>query len=271
MSRYLAWGSNITGSLDPLSGDQTIREPRDVTGSIGSSGIVWTGWASTVARTADGLKMWGGSPLNDPGPFTDLALGAVKRVLGFDSVLAYLDGEGYVRNFEGQKSAQAWNDVTISGLGVVFAFKHDAGVCFFPTLDDLFSPTSRSETPLSYPTLNPSHPASLYSMESRAFLHSAGPMHQLFEIISDDRGKPCPPRLELIEDLEGMEFHIVPGARNRLGIVTTAGEAYVLDKRSVEVELVEAPGDVRLLGLGSDFEVVVTEQEEVFTSLASSD
>lgn len=101
-------------------------------------------------------------------------------------------------------------------------------------------------------------------MESRAFLHSAGPMHQLFEIISDDRGKPCPPRLELIEDLEGMDFHIGPGARNRLGIVTTAGEAYVLDKRSVEVELVEAPGDVRLLGLGSDFEVVVTEQEEVF-------
>ena len=79
----------------------------------------------TDVPAADGLKMWGGSPLNDPGPFTDLALGAVKRVLGFDSVLAYLDGEGYVRNFEGQKSAQAWNDVTISGLGVVFAFKRE--------------------------------------------------------------------------------------------------------------------------------------------------
>jgi hypothetical protein len=69
--------------------------------------------------------MWGSCPLNDPGPVTDLALGAVRRVLGFDTVLAYLDEEGYVGDFEGQTSAQAWNDVTISGLGVVFAFKRE--------------------------------------------------------------------------------------------------------------------------------------------------
>lgn len=113
--------------------------------------------------------------------------------------------------------------------------------------------------PIIHPAFNAKHPARLYSMESRAFLHSAGPMHQLFEIISDDRGKPCPPRLDLIEDLEGMEFQVVAGSCNRLGIVTDAGQAFVLEHRSQEVDLIDAPGDVTMMGLGSDFDVVVVD------------
>lgn len=89
-------------------------------------------------------------------------------------------------------------------------------------------------------------------MESRAFIHSAGPMHQLFEIEKE---------LNPIGDLEGHELKIVTGSSNRLGIVTDAGSAYVLEKRSREVEMIDAGGDVRLLGLGSDFDVVVVEDK----------
>jgi hypothetical protein len=75
-------------------------------------------------------------------------------------------------------------------------------------------------------------------------------MHQLFEIVGHS--------LEPIEDLEGMEFEVVAGPCNRLGIVTTAGSAYILQKRSQEVDLLEID-NVTLLGLGSNFEVVVVD------------
>lgn len=98
-------------------------------------------------------------------------------------------------------------------------------------------------------------------MESRAFLHSLGPMQQLFEIVTtDNKGKPCEPSLTLIEDLEGMGMEIVPGSCNRLGIITDAGEAYVLGQRSREVDPLDV-GDARLLGLGSDFDVVVIDHK----------
>lgn len=121
------------------------------------------------------------------------------------------------------------------------------GLYRYLSLEEMFSHRS---IPLLHPAFNPTHPAFVYSMESRAFVHSAGPMHQLFEIMDH--------ALQPIEDLEGLEFRIVAGAVNRLGIVTTAGSAYILQKRSQEVDLLEID-NVTHLGLGSNFEVVVVD------------
>jgi hypothetical protein len=48
-------------------------------------------------------------------------------------------------------------------------------------------------------------------------------------------------------DVEALEFQVVPGSANRLGFVTDAGEAYLMDARSGELERVECgpPLDAR--------------------------
>lgn len=110
---------------------------------------------------------------------------------------------------------------------------------------------------LHHPTLR--HPLSLYAMESRTFALSSGSMSLLYEIVAEHRGNVCPPRLALVQGLEGLGIvSVVPGPCNRLGVVTDVGDVYILEKRSLEPELVDIE-DVRLLGLGSDFDVVVTD------------
>jgi hypothetical protein len=86
-----------------------------------------------------------------------------------------------------------------------------------------------------------------------------GVMPLLFEIHTLEGHKPCPPRLEVVSGLEGVGIKsIVPGSSNRLGVVSDAGEAWILGRRG-EPELQEIDGDIEFLGLGSAFEVVVTD------------
>lgn len=207
----------------------------------------------------------------------ELDIGPVERILGFDEPVGYLHAGEHACDFAGGRSVGTWDDVSVSGSGTAYAFRRR---CFspgaeiqlllmgftghhslfvFPSLDSLLVGES-SITP-KHPAFNASHPARVYSMESRSFLHSLGPMHQLFEIVNERRGKACEPELVLIEDLEGTAFACVPGSCNRLGILTEMGSAYVLEKRSQEIEPLEIPGEVRLLGLGSNFEIAIVDGE----------
>jgi hypothetical protein len=79
-------------------------------------------------------------------------------------------------------------------------------------------------------------------------------MPLLFEIHTLEGHKPCPPRLEVVSGLEGVGIKsIVPGSSNRLGVVSDAGEAWILGRRG-EPELQEIDGDIEFLGLGSAFD-----------------
>lgn len=64
----------------------------------------------------------------------------------------------------------------------------------------------------------------------------------------------------MIEEVEGLGIEaVVAGSCNRFAVVTSAGEAYLLPKGRPEV-LDVGEEVVRLVALGSDFEVVVTEE-----------
>lgn len=66
--------------------------------------------------------------------------------------------------------------------------------------------------------------------------------------------------MTLVEDLEGLGVEtVVPGSANRLGVITEAGDAYMINRRSLEPELVEMEG-VRCMGVGSKHEVLVTDE-----------
>jgi hypothetical protein len=167
----------------------------------------------------------------------------------------------------------------------------------------------------------------LYALESRLFVHIAGEgMQQLLELVQGDDdlglgqsggggangGKRTytatsrtefgdgigdagvdPDRIRVVNiDVDALGFTIIPGPKNRLGILTDTGEAYLLDSRTRELELLSParanekdsgtpdPGlsatrklqedereaeeededtdsGVRLLGLGSGFDVLV--------------
>lgn len=167
----------------------------------------------------------------------------------------------------------------------------------------------------------------LYALETRLFVHIAGEgMQQLLELVQGDDdlglghsggagasgGKRTymasagtgsldgagdagvvVNRTRLVNiDIDALGFTIIPGPKNRLGILTDTGEAYLLDSRTRELELLSperadekassmlSPGlsakredqsdeneakepvgepepEVRLLGIGSGFEVLV--------------
>lgn len=54
---------------------------------------------------------------------------------------------------------------------------------------------------------------------------------------------------------------MVAGSANRFGVITEAGDAYLIPKGSLEPELMELEDEsaVRMIGVGSKFEVVVTD------------
>lgn len=58
-----------------------------------------------------------------------------------------------------------------------------------------------------------------------------------------------------MEELEGVGIiNVITGALNRIGVITDSGDAYLYDKGW---ELLEG---VIMLGVGSDFEIAVTEE-----------
>ena len=67
---------------------------------------------------------------------------------------------------------------------------------------------------LSHPLLDTSASVQLFATETRAFSLSQGGLNLLFEAISEERSKPCAPRLELISGLEGLGITSI-GCRNK--------------------------------------------------------
>ena len=144
---------------------------------------------------------------------------------------------------QGGVSSSTWVDVAVDGLGRVFTAESGA-IYRYGSFESAVSGPHNFK--ITHPTLTKA--IRLFALESRCF---AATDSHLFEIDED-----C---LRLIEATEGSDFEVIPGRRNRLGIVTDAGDAYVLDAREKEPTPLELDDNVRLLGLGSDFEVVVTD------------
>jgi hypothetical protein len=52
MPCLLAWGNNLTGTLDPISGEPVIPCPKHVLEDLSVDEIVWSGWANSIGRGA---------------------------------------------------------------------------------------------------------------------------------------------------------------------------------------------------------------------------
>jgi hypothetical protein len=115
-------------------------------------------------------------------------------------------------------------------------------LCRYETLLDLLE--DKNQTVICHPLLL--SPLRLYSTETRFFAHTSGNVHHVFEIQDS---------IALVDEFEGLQIaSITEGYCNRLGAMTSAGEAFIIGKRDVEQLELE---DVRLLGIGSNFEIAV--------------
>jgi len=275
LMRYiLAWGNNLTGNLDPTSSDSILSIPRHVLAELDVEELKWSSWASTIVRGRSALCMrrllttivgddyysWGSAMPESPGqnavrlsPTTE-----PLRFLGLDESTAYLDRDGYVHPLpdDGPKSSTAWRDVVMTGPGPIYTLSSDENSCkrvhCFQNMEQMMA--NIDPTPISHPLLGSI--CSLYATESRIFGLTSGPLTHVLEI--DEKGS-----VKLVEDLEGLGIKsVVAGSGNRLGVITEAGDAYLINRRSMEPKLLEIEDEsaVRFLGVGSRHEVVVTEE-----------
>ncbi|ORY33385.1 hypothetical protein BCR39DRAFT_557073 [Naematelia encephala] len=227
--KCLAFGNNVCGNLDPAL-PSTVVSPTE----IPYAEILWHGWTCTVARAERGVRVWG------MGKFE--ISGSVKKVLGHDEPVGYLDADSRV-TFSAATSQSSWDDVTVPGVGGYYACR-GRDLYHFSSLD-----VDCQGTRLNHALLTDN--LSLYSMESRVFVFSRHGAGHLFEAI---------PELRLVEDLEGLGImHVVPGYKNRIAVLTTSGDAYIIDTRSARPKLVEKE-NVKLIGLGADFDIVVNDK-----------
>ena len=177
--------------------------------------------------------------------------------LGADEASAYLDQDGHVHKLldDGARSSTSWKDVVVTDTGTVYAIsavpRSTHHVNHFETLGDFM--INANPIQISHPLL--SSISTLHATESRVFALSNGPLVHLLEIDSKASVK-------LVEDLEGLGVEVViPGSANRLGVITEAGDAYLVHNRSVVPELLDLEDEsaVRFVGVGSKHEIVVTE------------
>lgn len=240
MRRLVGWGNNVAQNIIPQPAVPFIDRPKEITPSSGCERLIWHTWECSMGRDSAGkIVPWGSAPRIDPGA-------QFERPLGHDQPIGYLQN-GRAVLFDGETSQNAYNDIALTGLGDAYAVT-DGAVLHFATIEDLMN--GEPDTRHTHPLLKD---AQLYAMDSRCFVRAQS---HLFEV--DKSG------LRLIEDVEGLGIRrVIPGRRNRLGVITDAGEAYVIDTKAKEAEVLElGPEDedveIKHLGLGSDFEVVVT-------------
>lgn len=126
---------------------------------------------------------------------------------------------------------------------------------------------NREPTEISHPAIDLTQSISLHSTESRVLLHVRGTLPHVFELREDPKGAVS---VHLIEDLEGLGItSVVAGWANRFAVLTEAGDAYLIPRGTmprgtVEPELLdlseEDDSTIRMIGVGSNFEVVVTDE-----------
>lgn len=115
---------------------------------------------------------------------------------------------------------------------------------------------------MDHPLFDPVQPCEILATESRAFVRQRGSLDLVFEIVTNRGGRPCHPTLLLIEGLEGIALEAVRDAvGNRLAIVSTAGQAFVLEKDSQIADPWDCAEDVRLFSLLSNGEITVGENK----------
>ena len=91
--------------------------------------------------------------------------------------------------------------------------------------------------------------------------------HNVFEVLTDHRDLKTTesPTLQLVEDLQGLGIlSVVAGSSNRLAVVTDAGEAFLFSKGARRPEMIDLDGGdttIRMVGLGSEFDVIVTDKQ----------
>lgn len=90
----------------------------------------------------------------------------------------------------------------------------------------------------------------MYATHTKVLLVTT-PAH-LLEITFDR--KDGQPRIDLVEDLEGLGVYCVSAGGDRFGVVTSAREGYIL---SDEVERIDLDADIADIALGDGFEIVV--------------
>lgn len=106
--------------------------------------------------------------------------------------------------------------------------------------------------PITHHIFTPNTPRRLYATENRAFVQTAGSLPHLCEIIDD--------HVSIIDEFEGLGLRFVTaGTANRLAVVTDGGDAY-LPHRNAPIELIDLDEPVEMVGIGSRFEIVVTQQ-----------
>lgn len=249
MRRLAGFGNNAVQNIDPENTSDYIKAPRDISAGIHCHEVVWHSWEGTIVRTQDRtLKTWGSLP--NIGSTLDF-----DKIIGHDSPVGYLK-EGRLHLFDGRHSVKAFIDVAVTGLGDVFAL-YDGAVHHFASINDLLE---------GNPDYSHSHGlfdlARLYAMESRCFVEA---QNHLFEVTRSE--------IRLLEELEGLGIaRIITGRRNRLGIITEASEAYILETKVKEPVLLELEDteEIRLIGLGSDFDVVVTDNQVLTRGVSES-
>ena len=238
----LGFGNNTTKAIDN-QGPGYIEDPQIIKHTCDK--LLWHSWQCSVALQEGSLIAWGIDPIGHH--VGQINPSTLIRFIGHDSPKGYLTSDGSVFDLNGRSLCSEWSDVAINGQGTVFAI--NSHIQIFTTWSDFIDESAAYSVELP-----PWKSVRIYAMESRCVIHLDNHLFELKE------------KLRLIEPVEGLQFWVVPGRRNRLGIVTTAGDAYILGTRDDEPELLDVIGDVRLLGLGSDFEVVVTEAATLLRS-----
>ncbi|WWC95024.1 hypothetical protein V866_001876 [Kwoniella sp. B9012] len=255
--KLIAFGNNVCGNLDPTC-SSIIQTPSDVTTHCDCTGIHWSSWTCTIG--GDPLRIWGNDPLVIDDQPTKIDFSG--RVIGFEGPLAFLLEDGSVKSSEGKRSSTTWDQVISTGLGVSYACKDDQ-IYRFDDLEDLL----RND-----PSFGPIHglppgALQLYATESRTFALVDGQTQHLYEMIDV---KSLPPKLvktsdpvqiQHIDDLEASgNLTVVAGSGNRIVVVTEVGVAYLLPSKG-DIEMISFDDEeIRLMGVGADFEIVVTDQ-----------
>ena len=121
---------------------------------------------------------------------------------------------------------------------------------------------------LSHPLLDPQVHTTIHTCESRIFLFTHGlTIQHVLEIQIDQRIENWKEvvKISLIEEVEGLGVEaVITGSKNRLAILTGAGDAYLFNKDSKQPELLSF-GDldeitVLMIGLGSEHEIVYADR-----------
>ena len=217
------------------------------------------------------LKIWGDSQqVTSDARINALDIPSnVKRFLGMDDLVGYQLDDGHIFDLEGNRSALPWDDVVVTGLGTVYTysdpryFRASIGcVNIFQDLGTLLKTAHHVEEHQAL-LFAPGRNIRLYATESRVFVLIDGKVNHLYEVDYGEPGDvPGPPTFRSKDYLAGLRVSLVPGSRNRCGVITDAGDLCIMDTRSKDPELVELPEgveNVRLAGIGSKFDVIVTE------------